>query len=573
MNQSGTNEMKFRLTLVILFLFGTTLFAQDVEHYFKFSILQKSELDVLTHIISIDDVKENTVYAYANAKEWEAFLRLGYRPQELPHPSSEHQHEMFDSPGGTLEWDSYPTYQAYRAMMRQFATSYPAICKLDTIGYSVQGRQLLALKISDSVNISEDEPEFLYTSSMHGDELVGFILTLRLADYLLTQYGQQTAEGQRATNLVNNTEIWINPLANPDGTYRLGGDTTVNNARRYNANGYDLNRSFPDRINDTNNTTAGRPQEVRVFMEFTRKHNFTLSANLHGGAQVVNYPWDNGTPSGTYSRCPDDLWFINLSLKYSTPNPDLMNGGFTNGITNGCEWYEIYGGRQDWTYWWHGGRETTIELWNTKLPAGSTLPQRWLNNKESLLAYMEEALKGLRGIVRDSVTHAPLRARIDVIDYANVPVFSDSTVGDYHRLLLPGTYSIIARAADHIPDTVRNVVVTGALATRVDFTLREDRPTPVNENAGVISHFSLEQNYPNPFNPTTTIRFQVGGLGFVSLKIFDLLGREITTLISGVLESGYHETVFDANNLTSGVYFCRLQAGNFSQTRKFALVK
>ena len=573
MNQSGTNEMKFRLTLVILFLFGTTLFAQDVEHYFKFSILQKSELDVLTHIISIDDVKENTVYAYANAKEWDALLRLGYRPLELPHPSSEYQHEMFDSPGGTLEWDSYPTYQAYRAMMRQFATSYPAICKLDTIGYSVQGRQLLALKISDSVNISEDEPEFLYTSSMHGDELVGFILTLRLADYLLTQYGQQTAEGQRATNLVNNTEIWSNPLANPDGTYRLGGDTTVNNARRYNANGYDLNRSFPDRINDTNNTTAGRPQEVRVFMEFTRKHNFTLSANLHGGAQVVNYPWDNGTPSGTYSRCPDDLWFINLSLKYSTPNPDLMNGGFTNGITNGCEWYEIYGGRQDWTYWWHGGRETTIELWNTKLPAGSTLPQRWLNNKESLLAYMEEALKGLRGIVRDSVTHAPLRARIDVIDYANVPVFSDSTVGDYHRLLLPGTYSIIARAADHIPDTVRNVVVTGALATRVDFTLREDRPTPVNENAGVISHFSLEQNYPNPFNPTTTIRFQVGGLGFVSLKIFDLLGREITTLISGVLESGYHETVFDANNLTSGVYFCRLQAGNFSQTRKFALVK
>ncbi|MBI5471183.1 MAG: T9SS type A sorting domain-containing protein [Ignavibacteriae bacterium] len=570
----------FRLSLIALFVFTTTLFAQDVEHYFKFSILQKSELGVLTRIISIDEVKGTTVFAYANANEWEALLHLGYRPHELQHPGSEYRHEMFDSPGDVLEWDRYPTYQGYLAMMRQFAATYPNICKLDTFGYSVQGRQLLALKISDHVNAGEDEPEFLYTSSMHGDELVGYVLMLRLADYLLTQYGQQTPEGLRATSLVDNMEIWINPLANPDGAYRLGGDTTVSNARRYNANGYDLNRNFPDRIDDTVNTTAGRQTETRMFMEFTKKHNFILSANFHGGAQVVNYPWDNGTPSGTYSRCPDDLWFVNLSRKYSNPNPDMMNGGFTNGITNGCEWYAIYGGRQDWIYWWHGGRETTIELWDTKNPPGSVLPQRWTNNKESLLAYIEEALKGIRGVVRDSATRAPLRARVDVIDVANVPVFSDSTIGDYHRLLLPGTYSIIARAAGYVPDTARNVVVTNAPATRIDFALREDRPTSTQETRNVASTFCLEQNYPNPFNPTTTIKFQIpDGSGHrpntnhVTLKVFDMLGREVATLVNEVKQPGTYTTQWDASRISGGVYFYRLHAGSFSQTRKLVIVK
>jgi hypothetical protein len=73
-------------------------------------------------------------------------------------------------------------------------------------------------------------------------------------------------------------------------------------------------------------------------MLWTRKHNFTLSANFHSGSQVVNYPWDNGTTSGEYSRCPDDSAFIRLSLAYAKPNPDIMAGGFPDGITNGCQW-------------------------------------------------------------------------------------------------------------------------------------------------------------------------------------------------------------------------------------------
>lgn len=562
------------ISIVLLFLsIFTSVNAQDNEHYFQFRYNHISDLDKLTRLISIDDVRGDTVYAYANNEQWQNFVRMGYLFKELPHPSSLYVHEMTDDRMSMLDWDKYPTYQAYLAMMRQFVNDYPAICKLDTIGYSVQGRQILAVKISDNVNQNENEPEFFYSSTMHGDETVGYVLLIRLADYLLTQYGLKTPEGLRVKNLVNNLEIWINPLANPDGTYRLGGDTTVSKATRSNANNIDLNRNFPDRVNDPNNTTVGRQAETKVMMEFVWKHNFTLSANFHGGAQVVNYPWDNGATSGTYSASPDDAWFINLSRIYATPNPDIMSGGFTNGITNGCKWYAIFGGRQDWMYWWQGGRETTIELWNTKNPAGSVLPQRWSNNKESLLAYMEVALKGIHGIVTDFQTGLPIRARVDVLEIPNGSVFTDSTVGDFYRLLQTGTYNLRVSATGYFPDTLFNIIVSDTAITQVAVALRSSS-SGVTENISEIhSKYLLFDNYPNPFNPITTIRYALPSAAHVSLKIFDALGKEIAVLVDRHEDAGYKSIQFNGDNIGSGVYFYRLSAGNFTQTKKLLLLK
>jgi hypothetical protein len=560
------------LTLLIVLTAGIAD-AGDVEHYFLFTISRRADLDRLTRVVSIDNVSHDTVYAYANESQWRAFRTSGYEAIELPHPGSRHEHKMSDSPEGMLGWDSYPTYHAYQAMMRQYAATFPGICRLDTIGFSGQNRQILALKISDSAGVHEDEPQFLYTSTMHGDETVGYVLLLRLADYLLTNYGQPTVEGGRVTKLVNSMEIWINPLFNPDGTYRLGGDTTVSRATRGNANGIDLNRNFPDRIDDTNNTTTGRQIETQAMMRWTKKHNVTLSANFHGGAQVVNYPWDNGATSGTYSMCPDDAWFVHLSRTYATPNQDLMTGGFANGITNGCAWYAIFGGRQDWMYWWNGGREVTIELYNTKNPPGSALPQRWTNNHESFLAFMEEGLKGIRGIVTDAATHSPLKARIDVAGISRVPVFTDSAVGDYHRLLMPGTYTLIAQAPGYYADTVRNVVVVDSPATRVDIVLQPMATGITEQESDVLPQFVLSQNYPNPFNPTTVITYHLPVAGVVSLSVFDLLGRETATLVQEEQKPGRHEVKLDASHLATGVYFYRLQAGGHSETKKLFLVR
>ncbi len=85
--------------------------------------------------------------------------------------------------------------------------------------------------------------------------------------------------------------------------------------------------------------------------------------------------------------------------------------------------------------------------------------------------------------------------------------------------------------------------------------------------------FALEQNYPNPFNPSTAISYQLPAKSFVTLKVYDMLGREVATLVNGFAQAGSHSVRFDAGGLASGVYFTRLQAGRFVQVRKMLLVK
>ena len=220
------------------------VFGDEGEIYFTFKASDRSQLDRLTRIISIDHVSPDLVVkAYANRGEFDKFLYEGIEYQVLPHPGDVGYVKMMDhvDTRGTLDWDFYPTYDAYVDMLNQFAADHPSICQIVNFGTTNQGRALLAAHISDNVGINENEPEFLYTSSIHGDELTGYILMLRLIDSLLSSYGTDP----RITDIVNNIDIYINPLANPDGTY-AGGNNTVDGAHRGNAFFIDMNRNYPD---------------------------------------------------------------------------------------------------------------------------------------------------------------------------------------------------------------------------------------------------------------------------------------------------------------------------------------
>jgi hypothetical protein len=93
-----------------------------------------------------------------------------------------------------------------------------------------------------------------------------------------------------------------------------------------------------------------------------------------------------------------------------------------------------------------------------------------------------------------------------------------------------------------------------------------------NEN-DLVNNFSLEQNYPNPFNPSTSIQYTIANRQFVTLKIFDVIGNELATLVNQYKLSGRYNVEFNASTLPSGVYFYRLQAGDFVQTRKMILLR
>jgi hypothetical protein len=83
----------------------------------------------------------------------------------------------------------------------------------------------------------------------------------------------------------------------------------------------------------------------------------------------------------------------------------------------------------------------------------------------------------------------------------------------------------------------------------------------------------LEQNYPNPFNPVTTIRFGLPARSHVTLSVFNTIGQQVATLVEGEQEGGYHEVRFDGSTLASGVYFYRLHAENFVQTKRLLLLR
>ncbi len=101
-------------------------------------------------------------------------------------------------------------------------------------------------------------------------------------------------------------------------------------------------------------------------------------------------------------------------------------------------------------------------------------------------------------------------------------------------------------------------------------------PTEIVEKDQLPFQFSLSQNFPNPFNPSTMIMYNLPSAAFVTLKVYNVLGKEVAVLVSQNQNSGQHMTVFDigkTNDMASGVYFYRLTAGSFTQTRKMMLVK
>ena len=97
--------------------------------------------------------------------------------------------------------------------------------------------------------------------------------------------------------------------------------------------------------------------------------------------------------------------------------------------------------------------------------------------------------------------------------------------------------------------------------------------TGIKEEQELPTEYSISQNYPNPFNPTTKIKFALPKKGFTKIIIYDLLGREVMTLVNKELQTGYHEINIAANNLPSGVYIYRIQSGNFTQAKKMILMK
>lgn len=443
------------------------------------TVTNRADIDRLVQSgFDVDRVQGSQVRLYADGDELAALRSQGWQMFVRP-PAATAPSAAVPQPLG-----EYHDYTNMTALLEFYATNYPSLCRLESIGQSVQGRELWALKITSRPDVAADKPKVNYISTMHANEPLGTEMCLYLINRLLTGYATNDA---RIVHLVNDVEIWILPLMNPDGR-------EMNPPQRYNANGYDLNRSFPEGSGqDIGNllygpllNTNGLQPEVGEVMAWTVAHHFVLSANFHTGDLVVNYPYDNDNRGSVFSPTPDEALLEAISRTYSSNNVPMWNSPyFTDGIVNGAAWYAISGGMQDWDYRYAGCFDTTIEISYDQWPGppSSQIPTYWSQNEESMLAYLEWALKGVRGVIRDARTGQPVAASVRVEGYPH-EVFSDPAVGDYHRILLPGTYTLWFEAPGYVPQRIPNVCVQSGDATRLDMALQ-----PVSRRFAVKINF------------------------------------------------------------------------------------
>ena len=519
----------------------------------------KKTVEVLTINVSILSVKDNLVYISLSPLNVEWFIQQKY-DYNIAEKVATRRVLSAANVSQAMEWDKYPTYSQYDSIMLGFATLYPSLCKLDTIGTSINGKLVLALKISDNESVSEDKPRVFYSSTMHGDETGGFIMMLHLADYLLKNY----TGNNRVKNLVDSLEIWINPLANPDGTYGTG--NTITSPTRYNANGYDLNRNFPDPITPY----TVKQKETLDMIKFMRKHRFVLSANFHSGAEVVNYPWDRWLTKFH----ADDNWFNGISRSYADTvhvysGPAYMSF-LNNGITRGAEWYLVYGGRQDFITYELQGREVTIELDDQYVTPEAQLTLLWQNNWHSLLGYLENALYGIHGLVRNVNTKVPVPAKVFIEghDKDSSQVYSDTLTGSFVRLLSPGTWNLTFSAVGYWPAHVNNVIVTSGQKTDliVDMSPVLDGIESTNMSTPVLL-------YPNPANNVIKALLPDIMAGDINVRVINQAGRLMsdynTIAVQGIPLS------MDVKSLSPGTYTAVFikTTGNSSCYGRFVIIK
>jgi Secretion system C-terminal sorting domain/Beta-propeller repeat len=179
-----------------------------------------------------------------------------------------------------------------------------------------------------------------------------------------------------------------------------------------------------------------------------------------------------------------------------------------------------------------------------------------------------------------------LSGNVYVTGFTGVGFYSDYTTIKYNS---SGTqqwltsYSALGSSSEDARsialDDLGNVYITGYSSTDTTLwdyaTMKYVQSVNSVDNSlpNIPGRFVLEQNFPNPFNPSTTIHFSVPSSEFVTLKVFDVLGNEVATLVNEEKPAGFYEVNFNAAGLSSGIYFYKLKAGSFVETKKMLLIK
>ena len=345
----------------------------------------------------------------------------------------------------------YHDYSRMTLFLQNMAQQYPQKAFLFEIGKSGQGEETKSFSTSgthDCLTLSPGRslwalalsayapgahiltrPEVKYIANMHGNEVVGLEMLLYLIEYLLTSPDLQVYQ------LMQRSRIWIMPSMNPDGLeISQYGDCTSTNGRsgvhwpsreerawcysRYVLNNIDLNRNFPDYLNQSLSEPI-RAAETNAIMSWIDQVPFVLSANYHGGAFIINIPFDRFCKSQSktkisFQKKEKPLFFLDVGQVSISADDDvyqILARTYVNRIsetrrycefgqddigtvTRGADWYEVVGGMQDYGYLNYGTIEMTMEISCCKYPQSNQLVHYWNYNRDAMIELLFQAQRG-----------------------------------------------------------------------------------------------------------------------------------------------------------------------------------
>uniref|UniRef100_A0A672FE45 Carboxypeptidase X, M14 family member 2 n=1 Tax=Salarias fasciatus TaxID=181472 RepID=A0A672FE45_SALFA len=386
----------------------------------------------------------------------------------------------------------------------------PNITRIYNIGKSHSGLKLYAIEISDNPGEHEvGEPEFRYTAGSHGNEVLGRELLLLLMQFMCLEY---LSGNQRIRHLVEETRIHLLPSVNPDGYEKAfeGSELSGWSLGRWSNDGIDIHHNFPDLNSILWEAEAKKwpPRkmlnhhsdsvkwivalETRALIAWMEKMPFVLGGNLQGGELVVTFPYDR-TRSQWVAReqtpTPDDHVFRWLAFSYASTHRLMTDANRRvchtedfakeDGTINGASWHTAAGSMNDFSYLHTNCFELSMYVGCDKFPHESELPEEWENNRESLLVFMEQVHRGIKGVVRDLQGRGIANATISVEGISHD--IRTAVDGDYWRLLNPGEYRVTARAEGYGLSSKKCEVGYEMGATRCDFTIGRSNLSRIKE--------------------------------------------------------------------------------------------
>ncbi|KAG2462598.1 inactive carboxypeptidase-like protein X2 [Polypterus senegalus] len=459
-------------------------------------------------------------YIRINPRSWyengSICMRVEILGCPLPDPNNYYHRRNEITTTDNLDFKHH-SYKEMRQLMKVVNEMCPNITRIYNIGKSHNGQKLYAIEISDNPGEHEvGEPEFRYSAGAHGNEILGRELLLLLMQFMCQEY---LAGNPRIIHLVEATRIHLLPSINPDGydkAAEVGSELGGWSLGRWTQDGIDINHNFPD-LNSIlweaesrkwvprkpsnhhipipewylseNATVAAETRAVIAWME---KIPFVLGGNLQGGELVVTYPYDMSRTQWStkeYTPTPDDHVFRWLAFSYASTHRLMTDASRRvchtedfakeDGTINGASWHTVAGSMNDFSYLHTNCFELSMYVGCDKFPHQSELPQEWENNRESLIVFMEQVHRGIKGVVRD-IQGKGIPNAIVAVEGINHDIRTAAD-GDYWRLLNPGEYKVTARAEGYSLATKVCEVDYEMGATQCDFFLRRTNMSRIRE--------------------------------------------------------------------------------------------